>query len=260
MTLLHRPYLAESVMLARKHWQLAQAGRALDAGDAAAAQAAAGAALALDPDSALARVALARAALAQNDRAGAETQLDAAIAALRAQPYAHLLRGALMREAGDRPGAAAEFAYETSSRDDLQRWSWQAFDSFQTIPASVQIGDADLGLIQGFWPPEDGARWTHDTAQIRLAGAGTQLVLELNANRPAGAPLPQVQVSVNGQVAARLAPTNGWARYTVALPAAANGPLLVALQSDTFRPRAYNRASPDDRDLGVLVRSVAVTP
>ena len=260
MTLLHRPYLAESVMLARKHWQLAQAGRALDAGDAAAAQAAAGAALALDPDSALARVALARAALAQNDRAGAETQLDAAIAALRAQPYAHLLRGALMREAGDRPGAAAEFAYETSSRDDLQRWSWQAFDSFQTIPASVQIGDADLGLIQGFWPPEDGARWTHDTAQIRLAGAGTQLVLELNANRPAGAPLPQVQVSVNGQVAARLAPTNGWARYTVVLPAAANGPLLVALQSDTFRPRAYNRASPDDRDLGVLVRSVAVTP
>jgi tetratricopeptide (TPR) repeat protein len=146
MTWLHRDYAAESVMLARKHWQLAQAARALSAGDAQGAQLAASAALALDPESALARVALARAALAQGDRPAALAQLDAAIGALRAQPYAHLLKGALLREAGDRASAAAEFAYEASSRDDLQRWSWDAFASFITIPASVPVGAADLGL------------------------------------------------------------------------------------------------------------------
>ncbi|MBS1965169.1 MAG: hypothetical protein JST60_05035, partial [Chloroflexi bacterium SZAS-1] len=59
MTWLHRDYATESVMLARKHWQLAQAARALSAGDAQGAQLAASAALALDPESALARVALA---------------------------------------------------------------------------------------------------------------------------------------------------------------------------------------------------------
>src|SRR5262249_9784190 len=61
--LLHRPYVGEAWMLARKHAQLWRADRALAGGDAAGATAAAEAALVLDPDSALGRVALARAAL-----------------------------------------------------------------------------------------------------------------------------------------------------------------------------------------------------
>lgn len=259
MTWLHRDYATESVMLARKHWQLAQAARALSAGDAQGAQLAASAALALDPESALARVALARVALAQGDHPAALAQLDAAIGALRAQPYAHLLKGALLREAGDRAGAAAEFAYEASSRDDLQRWSWDAFASFITIPASVPVGAADLGLVQGFWLPEAGTRWTRDNAQVRLAGVGGHLALELNADRPDGAPLPAVQVTVNGQDVGQLTPTNGWQRYTLTLPSI-TGPLTITLRSTTFRPRDYDRASPDNRALGVRVRLVAVQP
>src|SRR6185503_19836914 len=76
LTLLHQPYLSESWMLARKHAQLWQAERSLAGGDASGATSAATAALALDPDSALAHVALARAALIGGEPAPALAELD----------------------------------------------------------------------------------------------------------------------------------------------------------------------------------------
>jgi tetratricopeptide (TPR) repeat protein len=133
-------------MLARKHTQLWQAQRALDSGDTVGTHAAATAALALDPESALAQVALARAALAQGDPAGALAALDQARAVLPAHPYAHLLRGAILRDQGDLAGARAEFSYEQASLEDLQGWSWQAFAPFAVLPSAVEIGDGlDLG-------------------------------------------------------------------------------------------------------------------
>jgi 4-amino-4-deoxy-L-arabinose transferase-like glycosyltransferase len=264
MTLLHRPYIGESWMLARKHIELWQADRALDRGDAASAAAAAGAALGLDGDSALARVAQARAALAQGERAGAIAALDDAIGVLKAHPYAHLLRGAILREQGDRAGAAAEFAYERNSLEDLQRWSWHAFGPFAPVPNTLDIGTGDLGFVQGFWLPEDGMRWTRAEAQAQLTAppaGGARLELQLNAGRPAGAPPPPVSILVNGRMIARLAPSNEWREYSVDLPTALIPPdrrLIVTVHSDTFRPHDYDRTNPDDRDLGVMVRSIEV--
>ena len=64
---------------------------------------------------------------------------------------------------------------------------------------------------------------------------------------------------MNGQDVGQLTPTNGWQRYTLALPSI-TGPLTITLRSTTFRPRDYDRASPDNRALGVRVRLVAVQP
>lgn len=265
MTLLHRAYIAESVMLARKHRQLARADRALALRNPASASQAAAAALALDPDSALAQVALARAALLAGDQTGALVRLGAALGALEAQPYAHLLRGAILRAHGDAAGAAADFAYERSSREDLQAWCWDVFGQIAPPPAALAIGGDDLGFVRGFWLPEPGGtRWSQGTSQALLhapASGGARLQIELSAARPAGAPPPQVQLLVNGQALARLAPGNSWASYAADIPAGLIGPdrqVAVELRSDTFRPRDYDRASPDGRALGVLVRSIAV--
>ena len=251
-------------MLARKHMQLARAERALAAGDQNSAGEAAQAALALDPDSALARLALARAALLAGDQNGALAASEAAIGALRAQPYAHLLRGAILRERGDRPAAREEFSFERASREDLQAWSWRVFAPLGSRTNRIEIGRDDLGFVRGFWLPEDGSRWTTGRAQAQLSAPSqgeAQLALELSAGRPSGAPLPNVLVLVNGRELARLQPSDSWSSYSVDIPAELLGPerrALVELRSDTFRPRDYDRASPDDRDLGVRVRILQI--
>jgi 4-amino-4-deoxy-L-arabinose transferase-like glycosyltransferase len=265
IALLHRPYVAEGWALAQKHAQLWRAERALAGGDAGSAAAAAGAALQHDPDSALARVALARAALLRGDRAGALEALGRAIDALKAQPYAHLLRGAILREAGDRAGAAAEFTYERSSQDDLQQWCWDTFANFATPPARLEPGAADLGFVRGFWLPEPGgARWTRDESQALLAAppGAAHLAIDLQPGRPRGA-APRVTILVNGRQVGQFDPTGDWHVYRFDLPPDAipvDRKIAVTLRSETFRPRDYDRASPDDRALGVLVRAIEVTP
>ncbi len=265
LTLLHHPYVAESWELAQKHFALWQADRALAGGDSTRAKTAADIALARDPDSVLAQVALARADLEQGNQAGALNSLQAANGALKAHPYAHLLRGAILREQGDRSGAAAEFAYERNSLEDLQRWSWEVFAPFATAPAALDIGVGDLGFVQGFWLPEgDHMRWTRAEAQVLLqapAGPNTRLVLQINPGRPAGAPLPQVDILVNGQLVGQIQPANGWHDYTLTVLPTVIPPdrrLLVRIHSGTFRPRDYDRADSDNRELGVMIRYVAV--
>jgi tetratricopeptide (TPR) repeat protein len=268
VTLLHRPYVSESWMLARKHTRLWQAQRALDGGDLSGARVAAESALALDPESALAQVALARAALAQGDRAGALAGLDQAIAALPAHPYAHLLRGAILRDQGDLAGARAEFLrYEQASLEDLQGWSWQAFAPFAVLPAAVDVGGAlDLGYLRGFWPAVTGdSRWSKAEAEIVLGvpqAGSARLELKLNGDRPAAAAPPRVSIRVGERELGQLVAAPGWHSYSFRIPAElipATRRLIITLRSDTFRPRDFDRTSPDSRALGVLVGRVEIT-
>ncbi len=268
VTLLHRPYVSESWMLARKHLQLWQDQRALDGGDAAGARAAAYAALALDPESALAQVALARAALAQGDPAGALAALDQAIAALPAHPHAHLLRGAILRDQGDLAGARAELSYEQASLEDLQSWSWQAFAPFAVIPPGLDIGGGlDLGYLRGFWPAAPGgSRWSKEEATIVLGtprDGSARLELKLDGDRPAGAAPPHVSIRIGEHTLGQLVAEPGWHSYSFAIPAElipATRRLIITLRSDTVRPRDFDRTSPDNRALGVLVGRVMVIP
>jgi 4-amino-4-deoxy-L-arabinose transferase-like glycosyltransferase len=260
-TLLHRPYVSEAWMLAWKHARLWQAERALARGDGAAAQAAARAALGWDGESALARVALARAALLGGDQAAARAALDAAIAVLPAHPYAHLLRGALLRQQGQPDAARPELTYETASLEDLQRWAWQAFAPLAPPPALLDVGGGlDLGYVRGFAAPEAGGfRWSSATAELMLAAPGgpARLELRLASGRPPGAPPPTVIVLLDGRELGRIQPAQDWRTYSLPMTAPP-GPVVLRLRSTTFRPRDYDRASPDNRALGVMVDQVQV--
>jgi hypothetical protein len=260
LTLLHVNYLALGWQLGWKHWSLAQANGALGRGDAAAARAAAEAALGRDAGSALARVALARASLLEGDLAAAEAQLDRATAAVPDHPLAHALRGDVRRGRGDDAGAAADLAYETATQQDLQAWGWEHFVT--PAPARLEVGDGlELGFVRGVHAPAEGEgsfRWTRGAARLRLgalAGADT-LRLRLASGRPDGAPV-EVELLIDGGLAGSYSVGAAWQSVEIPLPEP-GGALEVELRSPTFTPRAFDRASPDGRALGVMLDAAEV--
>jgi 4-amino-4-deoxy-L-arabinose transferase-like glycosyltransferase len=264
LLLLHRPYLSESWMLANKHLALWQAERALAAREQEAAERAGQVALVHDPDSALGHVALARAALLENDLIMAHAVLDDAVAAVPDHPQAHMLRGALLRALGETDQARSDLAYETATLDDAQRWAWETFGGLSPNSAVLDIGGGlDLGLVRGFHAAEpQGYRWTREMAEVRLVRPNQADVLDVRmaSGRPHGVPAPRVSISANGVPLATVEPGVEWESYQFALPPglAAEEQLIVTVRSDTFRPRQYHRASPDDRALGVMIDAIAL--
>lgn len=262
ITLWHAPYPALAWQLAGKHLALAQAERALAAGDPAAAAAAAQQALARERNSVLARVALARAALVAGDSTAAMGWLDEAIALLPAHPYPHLLRGDLLRQQGDLAARTELAAFEAVSREDLAAWLWDR--AITPPPATLRLGDGlDLGFIRGMHHPlpgEAGWRWTTGWAQARVAApAGAQaLTLELRSGRPDGSAV-RVWVSVDGGEPQPFTIGPDWQTIALSLPPVMQPRVVVtAVRSPTFWPRQYDPASPDGRRLGVQIRQVAV--
>jgi hypothetical protein len=256
LTLLHRPYLSEGWMLAQKHVALWQAEQALVWDAAVDAQTAAQRVLALDSGSALANVALARSYLLERDPSRALQALNVATSAIREHPYPHLLRGAILRAQGDTDAAREALAYERNSLEDLQRWAWRTFAPIAPAPEEIDIGGGlDLGFIQGFFHTEAGSfRWSTDNAQLKLAvpANAAQLDLRLASGRPPGVAPPTVVILLDGRELGRFQPDTDWQTYRVPITQSARMAVLT-IRSDTFRPRAYDRASPDNRALGVMV-------
>ncbi|MCG8350335.1 MAG: glycosyltransferase family 39 protein [Chloroflexales bacterium] len=267
LTLLHRPYPQMAWQLGWKHLHLARVEWALARSDAALTHTAAQAALQHDEGSALARVALARAALLAGDAATAEATLRSAIATIPAHPHAHLLLGDLLRQRSDDAAARDELAYERASLQDFQTWSWQRF----TTPpqAGLDIGGGlDLGFIKGFHLSEaNGWRWSHSVSQVRLATeqAPTIVQLRLASGRPVDSPPSSLEVLVGGESLGRFQIMPNWRDYSVPLPmelsteeVGADGVVVVELRSDTFTPREFDRTSPDGRALGVMVDRIQI--
>lgn len=258
LTLLHQPYINEAWRLVWKHASLWQTERAFAQDEHAMARTHARNALVRDPNSALAYVALARADLYDGNTQSALEYLRTARSIMPDHPYAQLLYGAILREQGQANDARTALAYERNSLQNLQAWSQQIFEPVQTQPDSLDIGGGlDLGYINGFMLPEtDGFRWTTDLSEIDLNAPSdtTTLNLVLASGRPANAPASTVVVLANGQNLGAIELTGGWETYR--FPVDASGRLRVTIQSDTFRPRNYDPASPDGRTLGVMVDAV----
>ena len=263
LMLLHMNYPALAWRLGWKHWDLGRAEVALGRGDVATARQAAQAALAWDDGSALARVALARADLLAGDQAAAMAQFNGAVRALPAHPYAHLLRGDLLRRQGQTEAARGDLAYETSSREDLQSWAWARFTS--DPPARLALGDGlDLGFIRGMQPVregEHGFRWTTGDAEVRLTAPPGATTLRLGAasGRPDGA-ATEVGISLDGRDAGTILISADGGVYVLALPVRHPNTheIVVGLRSRTFTPRDYDRASPDGRVLGLKLEVVEI--
>jgi len=261
VTLWHAPYPLLAWQLAGKHVYLAQAERALEAGDLAVTSTAAQRSLTIDERSVLARVALARAALLAGDEQMALGWLDEAIAVLPSHPYPHLLRGDLLRRRGDLNAARAELVgFATASREDLATWLWER--TVTPPPVTLTLGDGlDLGFIRGMhhsMAGEEGWRWTTGWAQARVtASADAQAVaLTMRSGRPDRSAV-RVWVTVADSDPQSFTIGPDWQTISVPLPAQLrSGEVVVAVRSPTFWTRQYDPASPDGRRLGVQVSRV----
>jgi 4-amino-4-deoxy-L-arabinose transferase-like glycosyltransferase len=256
LILLHRPYPGEAALLARKHLHLWRSAQARERGYLDQARQQAQAALALDPESALARV-----ALGLSEPNEAERWWREAIAVLPQHPYAHLLLGNRLRAGGDLDAARRELAFEANSLEDLQRWSLRTFD--RPPERRVELGDdLDLGLISGFHLPQDGdnARWTRAGAAVHRLALESFIHLRLASPRPAAADPAIVQVMLDGESLGSIQVGADWQSFTLEVPESLRGrAATLSLTTNTFRPRAYDRASPDNRELGVQIDWVATT-
>ncbi len=264
LLLLHRNYVAESALLLRKHYHIAQAWRAYKSGginteltavNVEGVRAHAQAALDLDPRSALARVQL---GLVAQPVQSQQWWQEAAIA-VPAHPYAHLLLGNRLRQTGDVEAARRELAFETRSLEDLQQWSLHMFQ--RRSQDRLDIGDGlDLGAISGFYSAADGSRWTREQATVYRLTPGPAVTLRLRSPRPNGAPPARVRLLIDAEVIATLDVTSEWQSYDVTVPEHMrnrNAPIALTIQVQPFRPRAYDRANGDNRALGVEVDWVA---
>lgn len=277
LSLSYANYPQQAWRLGQKHWYLWQAEQHL--ADATAlpatmneqassgvaifeAQSAASNALRYDPESALARVVLARIAfVSQQPSVGAE-QLRLAIDYLPAHAYAHLLLGDYLRQQGQLEAATAELAYETSSTEDLQAWSRQRMQ-FIPITSTLDLGNGlDLGLIDDWYAAEDGSRWFGDQATIWLQAPSDANLLRLRiaSQRPTSLAAPNVSIFANGQFLAEIAIDSAWATHEIALPnSLRNIPLAIELRSSsTFVPHDLEPTNPDGRDLGLRVDWIVV--
>ncbi len=277
LSLSYAHYPQQAWRLGQKHWYLWQAEQYLaDATSLPAtmneqassgvtifeAQSATSNALRFDPESALARVLLARIAFVSEQPSVGAQQLRLAIDYLPAHAYAHLLLGDYLRQQGDLAAARSELAYETSSTEDLQAWSRQRMQ-FMPITSTLDLGGGlDLGLIADWYAAEDSSRWFGAQATVWLqAPADADLLrLRIASQRPVSFAAPSLSLWANGQFLAEIAVDSAWTVHEIVLPnSLQNKPLELELHSSTtFVPHDLEPTNPDGRDLGVRVDWITV--
>ncbi len=246
---------------------LERAARLLAAGDLEAARSALRPALAYRPNGmepvVTALVLQAELLRAEGDEAGA-------LALLEGQTFyqAILLRADILRGQGREEQARALMGGRDLDRRNPTSWAWE---HLRPLPARrVDLGgDLDLGLVDGFYPPErEGEstfRWSEETAWVRFpaAGSGRPLLLHLRLRgwRPAGEPPARFCVGLEAGEEHCLAPSTDWEEVAVPLPAVPAGEdVVVYFHGNTFL------AGPRDllesgrlRFLGVMVDRMEVT-
>jgi len=134
-------------------------------------------------------------------------------------------------------------------------------------PHVLDIGGADDLYLVGFQPKErlGGGdltfRWSQDVSYLLMRiGPGSQsVVLRLQSGRPAGAPIPTVSVSLDGQRLGTAEPTREFREYAFPIPGAVASelarradPAEIRIDSSTWTPRDVVGGT-DTRELGVMV-------
>ena len=122
----------------------------------------------------------------------------------------------------------------------------------------LDVGDLDLGYVRGFHPPESGFRWTTNNAEMLLAARSDGiLTLRIGGDRLPGAPSPEIAIRID---TIRMTAPDGWHTVQLPLPPGVTDDeqILVSIQSTTYRPRSIDRASPDNRPLGVAIDEARV--
>ncbi len=102
--------------------------------------------------------------------------------------------------------------------------------------------------------------WSQARSRIAIPGLGRglwQTTLVLNGQRPSGPAATATLASAGQATTLQLAPTVR--QYHLLTPAAA-GDWAVEISTAPFSPQQFTPASPDDRQLGIILNHVAIAP
>lgn len=197
-------------------------------------------------------------------QAGLTLQATQAIAPLEEWQGA-LVRGQLLRQAGDIEGARHAFSPTLVDDQNPVDWAWQWLDPPRLAGDRIDLADDnDLGYIRGFYlgryDPDLKAtvRWASGESWLRFPGAasgeGQQLCLNASSlGWPADLPAPAMQVLLNGQPVGSVALDSELREMCLNLPAqTAGSDLLIELRSPAFVPDAFDLLSQQGPLVGQL--------
>ena len=166
------------------------------------------------------------------------------------------------------------------TRREQARWNVRASQALLLIAALLvpiralgskpppYQGNRAFGFHEIEQDPRGSFRWTESLAAVSVAredvelGAPAELVLELANGHPQGAARPvNVEVTVDGEIRARLEIAGGWEEHSFEIQPGSQEKVLLTLKvSPTFRPfsdlptSSEAPASLDIRSLGVAMR------
>ena len=129
-------------------------------------------------------------------------------------------------------------------------------------PIVVDLGSALAAAVstRGFYPSEEGYRWTNGQGEIALPGPGggrsVRVDILVSAWRPRGTPAPSLRVTAEGaSVVAEAGPAPVMLTLAATTRPSARGAVDVRVESERFAP-----GRGDPRTLGVRVHQVRLSP
>lgn len=129
------------------------------------------------------------------------------------------------------------------------------------LPARIEVGGVDFGLVSGVYYPErtaDGRtyRWSGPELDARIRRDGDALCMTLAGFRPEAASPASLTVTANGTLLAAGIPCGqGFQEIALPLPPSIGGELEVEVRITPFVP-ALTSATDDLRELGVMVSEI----
>ncbi len=185
------------------------------------------------------------------------------------QAHARIGAARVLLRKGDPDGARDIIQGTALSQGQIERVSFAT----SILPAknSIDIGGASIaeyGHVLGLYPTdsvqmEPTRRWSGRWTSIRFGTLPTMESLvgvRLSTNRPEGAAVPQVHISVNGEHLTTIALTPGWWRtYRFVVPASPQG-VKLTFESDTVDVGAISIQDQSGRELGIALDTLFLTP
>jgi hypothetical protein len=181
---------------------------------------------------------------------------------VRYEPLARIGIARIFYERGEEAAAESQLDWTLLGQTHLEGWGFAAskVPEQRCVNVGGSVSIPNYGYIAGLYParqsgPDRFFRPTSAQAALRFGTVATPpaiLTIRMGGGRPAGAPPPQTELSINHMSLGRLPVSARWRVYQFLAPPTTHG-VQVTFQSDTFIPVDFVPQSEDTRAYGLAL-------